>query len=322
MGSGFDHIPYLLRGRNFYSRNETSIESKIASCRSGTAINFIRQTCNEHFGDHNGIFGWFLGIEEIVVHFVSHAPTDALIEILRRMAQDYFGMCDSYPDLLLARGTEIKFIEVKAEGDQIRRRQLTRLQQLRGAGFSVEIMRVDYYVDPAQTYVVVDVETTGGQPPRDRVTEIGAVKVQNGQVIGEWTSLINPERHIPSFITELTGITNHMVSSAPTFADVASDLLDFMDGAVFAAHNVNFDYGFVASEFRRLEIPFRMPKVCTCASMRRLYPGHSSYSLGNLCREYGIALKEHHRALCDAKAAAELLLMINESRSISKVKAA
>jgi DNA polymerase-3 subunit epsilon len=87
-----------------------------------------------------------------------------------------------------------------------------------------------------------------------------------------------------------------------------------MEGTIFAAHNVNFDYGFIASEFRRLGRRFRYPKICTCASMRKLYPGYRSYSLKNLCREFDIDLKDHHRALCDAKAAAELLKLINLKR--------
>jgi DNA polymerase-3 subunit epsilon len=88
-----------------------------------------------------------------------------------------------------------------------------------------------------------------------------------------------------------------------------------MQGAIFVAHNVDFDYGFIAREFKRLGRPFRHPKLCTCSSMRKLYSGHKSYSLAALCENYGIALRQHHRALCDAEAAAELLLLINEKRA-------
>ena len=87
-----------------------------------------------------------------------------------------------------------------------------------------------------------------------------------------------------------------------------------MDGAIFAAHNVNFDYGFISMEYERLGQYFQFPKICTCASMRRFYPGHKSYGLKNLCAAYDIALTSHHRALCDAKAAAELLLLVNAKR--------
>mgnify|MGYP000333144675 FL=1 len=147
-----------------------------------------------------------------------------------------------------------------------------------------------------------------------RLTEIGAVKMQAGQIIGEWQSLLNPERSIPANITRLTGITQEMVSSAPLFHEVADSFSEFMGEAIFAAHNVNFDYGFISSEFRRLDRRFRHPKICTCASMRKLYPGYRSYSLKNLCREFEIDLTSHHRALCDAKAAAELLKLVNMKR--------
>ncbi len=108
-----------------------------------------------------------------------------------------------------------------------------------------------------------------------------------------------------------------MVMDAPYFADIADDFERFLGDAIFVAHNVEFDYGFIAREFRRLGKSFRMPKLCTCASMRRLYPGRRSYSLDNLCRDFGIALDNHHRALCDARAAAELLLLVNERRGES-----
>jgi DNA polymerase-3 subunit epsilon len=105
-----------------------------------------------------------------------------------------------------------------------------------------------------------------------------------------------------------------MVRGAPVFAEIADSFIEFMGGGIFVAHSVNFDYGFISYEYERLERRFRFPKLCTCAGMRRRYPGHQSYSLGNLCETYGIDLKEHHRALCDARAAAQLLNLINQQR--------
>src|SRR6201999_2023944 len=201
------------------------------------------------------------------------------------------------------------------EGDVIRRNQLTCLSQLRAAGIVAEIGRVDYRFDPEQDYVVVDIETTGAWSNGDRITEIGAVKVRNHQVVDEWHSLINPQRLIPIKIIHLTGITNEMVRDAPVFAEVADDFMNFMGDSIFVAHNVNFDYGFIAYEFERLERRFRFPKLCTCAGMRRRYPGHKSYGLGSLCETYGIELDNHHRALCDARASAHLLNLINRKRS-------
>jgi DNA polymerase-3 subunit epsilon len=191
---------------------------------------------------------------------------------------------------------------------------LARLNLLRNIGFEADICRVTYRTDPDQVYVVVDVETTGGRPPNDRVTEIGAVKVRKGEIIGEWSSLINPEKRIPHFITQLTGISNDMVRDAPKFADIADDFADFIEGAIFVAHNATFDHGFIASEFRRIERRFRHPKLCTCAAMRKHYPGQASYGLANLCRTFDIELVNHHRALADARAAAALLNLVNEKR--------
>ncbi|MDH5345103.1 MAG: 3'-5' exonuclease, partial [Gammaproteobacteria bacterium] len=124
-------------------------------------------------------------------------------------------------------------------------------------------------------------------------------------------------RSIPPNIIRLTGISPAMVESAPYFADVADDFEAFMRDAIFVAHNVEFDYGFIAAEFARLGRPFRYPKLCTCASMRKLWPGHRSYSLEALCRAFDVPLKQHHRALCDAEAAAELLLIVNEKRQLT-----
>jgi len=105
-----------------------------------------------------------------------------------------------------------------------------------------------------------------------------------------------------------------MVKDAPLFADIADSFSKFMGDAIFAAHNVNFDYGFVKAEYGRIGQTFRHPKICTCASMRKHYPGYRSYSLKNLCFEFQISLESHHRALCDAKAAAELLFFVNDKR--------
>ena len=111
-----------------------------------------------------------------------------------------------------------------------------------------------------------------------------------------------------------------MVRDAPLFADIADSFMQFMANGIFVAHNVNFDYGFISYEYERLERRFRFPKLCTCAGMRRRYPGHESYSLGNLTQIYSIDLRDHHRALCDARAAAHLLNLINGKRANEPMK--
>ena len=135
------------------------------------------------------------------------------------------------------------------------------------------------------------------------------MKIVNGEVVDEWQSLINPQRHIPSNITRLTGISNNMVVDAPVFAEVADAIDEFTQDCVFVAHNVNFDYGFIKQEFARLERPFRRPKLCTVRESRKAFPGLPSYSLANLTKHFEVKMEQHHRALSDARAAAELLVM-------------
>ncbi|WP_246668265.1 PolC-type DNA polymerase III [Bradyrhizobium elkanii] len=139
--------------------------------------------------------------------------------------------------------------------------------------------------------------------------------LQNHEVVDEWHSLVNPQRSIPARIVQLTGITNEMVRDAPVFSDIADRFKTFMGDGIFVANNVSFEYGFLSFEYERLERRFRFPKLCTCAGMRRRYPGHKFYGLGKLCAIYGIELEDHHRALCDARAAARLLNLINHKRA-------
>lgn len=314
LSSGFDFVPHVLKNKTFHLRYAPELANKLNLIREGKCQELVTKTLRQRAGNDNGLFWWSNGLEGLIRRLLASSPPAAIAELIGIMAQDFYSLRDGFPDLMMTKGKNIKFIEIKGEGDQVRRNQLARLNLLKRIGFDADICRVKYKVDPDQTYVVVDVETTGGRPPFDRVTEVGAVKVKNGKVIGEWHSLINPERRIPSFITTLTGISNEMVQDAPVFAEIADDLEEFLGGSIFVAHNVNFDHGFIASEYRRLDRNFRYPKLCTVASMRRHYPGHRSYSLGSLCKEYQIELKNHHRALDDAKAASRLLCLVNEKR--------
>ena len=313
--NSFERIPAILKTSDFYKAFKDRIETRLKSL-SAPQEAFVKllKTISRHHNTPNGIFRWNGHTVDKIKSLLMHAPPQALIHILRSMATNYTLMKDGFPDLMCIENGTVRFIEVKAEGDVIRRNQLSRIQQLRAAGIPTEITRVEWVIDPHQIYVVVDVETTGGRARLHRLTEIGAVKLQGGEVIGEWQSLLNPERAIPPNITRLTGISQNMVSSAPLFHEIADSFSKFMGDAIFAAHNVNFDYGFISSEFKRINRRFRHPKICTCASMRKLYPGYKSYSLKNLCREFEIDLTNHHRALCDAKAAAELLKLVNVRR--------
>ncbi|MDB5568437.1 MAG: exonuclease [Tardiphaga sp.] len=319
--SGFDWVPHCLKNRSFSRQFADQIEAKLAAVRSNDALNLLLKTVAARWGRPNGVFAWDHVDIEALRLALTGTSGDGLAAIIRAMCDDFRAMRDGFPDLMVAKDGRVSFIEVKAEGDVIRRNQLTRLRQLGNAGISAEIGRVDYRFDPEQDYVVVDIETTGGWASSDRITEIGAVKIRNHQVVGEWHSLLNPQKSIPARIVQLTGITNEMVRGAPLFAEVADSFMDFMGDGIFAAHNVNFDYGFIGREFERLDRRFRFPKVCTCAGMRRRFPGHKSYSLGNLCIAFDIDTKDHHRALSDARAAARLLNLMNAKREEAGLEA-
>ena len=155
-------------------------------------------------------------------------------------------------------------------------------------------------------YAIIDLETTGGQPAQDRITEI-AIYIHDGEkVVDEFSSLINPGRAIPFFITQLTGITDDMVREAPRFHEVARKVVEMTEGCVFVAHNVRFDYSFLKKEFADLGYNYSRKTLCTVRLSRSLMPGQPSYSLGKLCQNIGIPLNGRHRAAGDAAATAIL----------------
>lgn len=159
-------------------------------------------------------------------------------------------------------------------------------------------------------YVIVDIETTGGNPSQGGITEIAAILHDGDRVVDRFHSLIDPERMVPSFITGLTGIDNDMLEGAPTFSEIADELYDFLKGNVFVAHNVNFDYSFIREALKFSGIEYNAPKLCTVRLSRKAFPGFGSYSLGRICGHLSISIKERHRAMGDADATAELFDLI------------
>ncbi len=151
-------------------------------------------------------------------------------------------------------------------------------------------------------YAIIDIESTGGKATTDRITEVGILLVENGKVIDEFTSLVNPERSIPFFITKITGINNKMVEDAPRFYEIAKRLIEITEDAIFVAHNVNFDYNFFKEEFRQLGYDYKRKTLCTVKLSRRAFPGLKSYSLGNLIKHFDIEVVDRHRAMDDARA--------------------
>jgi len=310
------HSPFEFLPRNLETGNRAAVDRKLALLDNpGGVVRELLRASTAHYGTLNGVFRWRRGVIDALFALLEKERGEPLRQVLSRFCRDYAGSCYGYPDLLVLDDQGARFVEVKTAGDQLRRNQLLRIEQLRAAGLRADVVRIRWTLDPEQEYVVVDVETTGGAGESHRVTEIGAVKLRNGKIVGRFSTLLNPQRAIPPGITRLTGITPAMVEDAPYFSDVADDFEAFMQGAIFVAHNVEFDYGFIAREYARLGRKFRYPRLCTCASMRKLYPGRRSYSLAALAEAYDIPLRNHHRALCDAEAAAQLLLIVNEKRS-------
>ena len=155
-------------------------------------------------------------------------------------------------------------------------------------------------------FAIIDVETTGGRANRDRITEIAIALHDGEKVVKTFESLINPECPIPYGITELTGITNDMVADAPRFYEVAKEIVQLTEGAVFVAHNVRFDYGFIREEFNRLGFTYSRRQLCTVRLSRQVFPGLQSYSLGNLIRHFKIRVNDRHRAMADVLATTEI----------------
>jgi DNA polymerase-3 subunit epsilon len=153
----------------------------------------------------------------------------------------------------------------------------------------------------------VDLETTGGHAARDRVIEAGIVLLEDGEVVEEYATLVNPGVRIPHAIQEFTGITDAMVAQAPAFADVADAIASRLEGRLFVAHNARFDYGFLRGEFRRLERRFRAPVLCTVRLSRALTPDERGHNLDAVMERHGIACEARHRALGDARVLADFL---------------
>ncbi len=159
-------------------------------------------------------------------------------------------------------------------------------------------------------FAIVDIETTGGYASGNGITEI-SIHIHDGNCVTDsWETLINPEQFIPSHIEALTGISNEMVSMAPTFDQVAGQIHALLHDKIFIAHNVNFDYSFVRHHLSLCGYVLNTKKLCTVRLSRKLFPGFPSYSLGKLCSSLNIDLANRHRAGGDAAATAILFGML------------
>jgi len=161
-------------------------------------------------------------------------------------------------------------------------------------------------------FVVFDIETTGLNPDKDRITEIGAVKVEGGKITGRFSTFVNPETPIPPHITKLTGITDDMVKDAPVIGEALEDFLQFSEGCVMVAHNAEFDISFIRHECRVRGKNTDFTVLDTLQLCRNLFPELGRYKLNIVAKHLGVTLENHHRAVDDSKATADILLVCFE----------
>lgn len=168
-------------------------------------------------------------------------------------------------------------------------------------------------------FAVVDIETTGSTPQSAGITEI-AIVIHNGvEVTGKFVTLINPRQKIPPFIVNMTGISDAMVANAPLFEEVAPQIFNLLNGRIFVAHNVSFDYSFVHYLLGKCGFQWSAPKLCTIKLSRRVFPGLEKYGLGSLTRDLGIRIEGRHRAWGDAAATAQVLTMAIEKEGMKPI---
>jgi DNA polymerase-3 subunit epsilon len=159
-------------------------------------------------------------------------------------------------------------------------------------------------------YAILDIETTGGQFNEEGITEIAIYKFDGHEIVDQFISLVNPEIPIQPFVVKLTGINNAMLKSAPKFFEVAKRIIEITSDCVVVAHNADFDYRILKTEFRRLGYDFNTKTLCTVELSKKLMPEQLSHSLGKLVRALGIPMADRHRASGDAMATVKLFKML------------
>ena len=168
----------------------------------------------------------------------------------------------------------------------------------------------DYSGNLNQTFVVFDLETTGLSPMKDEITEIGAVKIKNGQIIDQFHTLVNPGCSIPYRITKLTGISDDLVKNAPKIKDVLPKFMEFCHHNILIAHNAKFDISFIKNKARNINLNVKNAVLDTLALSRICLPHLKRHGLNNIVKHFGVKLENHHRALDDAQATADIFIKL------------
>ncbi|OCB78603.1 exonuclease domain-containing protein [Flavobacterium crassostreae] len=161
-------------------------------------------------------------------------------------------------------------------------------------------------------YAILDIETTGGQFNEEGITEIAIYKFDGHEIVDQFISLVNPEIPIQPFVVKLTGINNAMLASAPKFYEIAKRIIEITTDCILVAHNADFDYRILRTEFRRLGYDFSQKTLCTVELSKKLLPEQPSHSLGKLVRALGIPMTDRHRASGDALATVKLFQILLE----------
>ncbi|MCF0225056.1 MAG: 3'-5' exonuclease [Fibrobacter sp.] len=169
-------------------------------------------------------------------------------------------------------------------------------------------------------FAVVDLETTGGSAERGRIIEVGIVLLDGLEIVKTYQTLVDPGQSIQPFVQKLTGITQEMVEGQVQFSAIAEEISAMLEGRVFVAHNVQYDVKFMRTELKRAAIKYDPPRLCTVKLARKFFPGLSSYSLHNLTESLQLPDFNHHRALADAMASAEILKLSIQKAGLEKVQ--
>lgn len=170
-------------------------------------------------------------------------------------------------------------------------------------------------------YAIVDIETTGGKFNEEGITEIAIYKFNGHEVVDQFISLVNPEREIQPFVVKLTGISSPMLRNAPKFYEIAKRIVEITEDCIIVAHNAQFDYRILRTEFKRLGFTYKRNTLCTVELSKKLIPDMASYSLGKLVRALGIPVSDRHRASGDAQATVKLFkLLLSKDTQKSIIK--
>ena len=173
------------------------------------------------------------------------------------------------------------------------------------------------------TYCVLDLETTGFSAKTEKITEVGIMKIKDGEVIDEFSTFVNPEKHIPERVTEVTNITDEMVKNSPTIDKVFPQILEFIEGSVLVAHNAPFDMGFLKQNAKNLGYEFDYTYIDTLSLAKDLFPNYKKYKLGKIAENLGIKVEVAHRALDDVDTTVKVfnvMLDMLKKRGVTKVE--